>query len=149
LVGLWRFNEASGNTALDSSSLHNEGILVGENGNVPARVPGQEGFGGALWITNNCDLNDPNNTGDRAYVQIPGNTGLKLGQAASDAWSFTCWAFEASDVWAAFGLTTGAFSPRKGAVVCNGNPGPTGMRSSTCGTATWPFGSFPSGILLR
>jgi len=97
LVGLWRFNEASGNVATDSSGLHDDGTLVGENGNVPTRVPGQTGFGGALRFTNNCDLSDPNHTGDRAYVQIPGSPALKIGMTETNTWSFVCWAYEASD----------------------------------------------------
>ena len=53
VVGLWRFNEGSGTNAFDSSGLGNNGTLTGENGNVPAWVAGQSGFGSALRFTNN------------------------------------------------------------------------------------------------
>jgi hypothetical protein len=55
LVGHWRFNEASGDTAIDSSGLGNHGILTvipGEQEIKPERVPGPPGFGGALSFTN-------------------------------------------------------------------------------------------------
>ncbi|HKW29434.1 MAG TPA: LamG-like jellyroll fold domain-containing protein [Verrucomicrobiae bacterium] len=89
VVGLWRFNEGSGPTASDSSGLGNNGTLTGENGNVPAWVAGQSGFGGALSFTNNGN--------DHAYVNIPGASSLMVGQTATNAWSFTCWAFEDSN----------------------------------------------------
>ncbi len=89
VVGLWRFNEGSGTTASDSSGLGNAGTLTGENGNDPAWVAGQAGFGGALSFTNNGN--------DHAYVNIPGASSLMVGQTATNAWSFTCWAFEDSN----------------------------------------------------
>ena len=30
-------------------------------------------------------------------MNVPGSDSLKIGLAASDTWSFTCWAYEASD----------------------------------------------------
>src|SRR5712671_4960812 len=63
VVGLWRFNEGSGASVTDTSGFNNNGTLNGENGNVPVRVTGQAGFGGALWFTNNGL--------DHAYVDIP------------------------------------------------------------------------------
>lgn len=89
LVGLWRFNEASGTNILDSSGLGNHGALAGENGNVPARVPGQAGFGGALRFTN--DLND------HAFVAIPSNGSLLIGQTATNPWTLISWAYEDSN----------------------------------------------------
>ncbi|HUK84011.1 MAG TPA: LamG-like jellyroll fold domain-containing protein [Verrucomicrobiae bacterium] len=89
LLGLWRFNEAGGDTANDASGLHNDGTLVGENGNAPARVPGRPGFGGALQFTNDAM--------NRAYVAVPGNSALMIGVATNDTWSFACWAYEAGD----------------------------------------------------
>src|SRR5690349_13286390 len=65
-VGLWRFNEGSGTNAADSSGFGNNGTLTGENGNVPAWVAGQAGFGGALRFTNDGL--------DHAYVDIPGSS---------------------------------------------------------------------------
>jgi hypothetical protein len=89
LLGLWRFNESSGSVASDSSGLHNDGTLSGENGNLPAWVSSQSGFGGALRFTNNGT--------DRAYVAIPASPALKIGITSTDTWSFACWAYEASD----------------------------------------------------
>jgi hypothetical protein len=89
IVGLWRFNESSGNNALDSSGLGNNGVLQGENGNVPAWVAGQTGFGGALRFTNNSV--------DHAYVAIPSNGSLLIGQTATNPWTITAWAYEDSD----------------------------------------------------
>jgi hypothetical protein len=89
LVGLWRFNETNGTTVLDSSGLGNNGTMTGENGNVPARVAGQAGFGGALRFTNDGT--------DHAYVTIPDNDSLMIGQTATNAWTITAWAYEDSD----------------------------------------------------
>ena len=66
VVGLWRFNEGSGTNVTDSSGLGNNGMLAGENGNVPAWVTGQAGFGSALRFTNDGS--------DHAYVSIPAPT---------------------------------------------------------------------------
>lgn len=89
LVGLWRFNEGSGTNALDSSGLGNNGVLAGENGNVPAWTTGQSGFGGALRFTNNG--------ADHAYVAIPDNGSLLIGQTATNPWTITAWAYEDSN----------------------------------------------------
>jgi hypothetical protein len=89
LVALWRFNEGSGTTALDSSGFGNNGTLMGENGNVPAWVSGQPGFGGALRFTNDGV--------NHSYVSVPGNTLLEIGQTAADPWTITAWAYEDSD----------------------------------------------------
>jgi hypothetical protein len=89
LVGLWRFNEGSGTNVLDSSGLGNNGVLVGENGDVPAWDAGQAGFGGALRFTNDGT--------DHAYVNIPANDSLMIGQTATNPWTITAWAFEVSD----------------------------------------------------
>jgi hypothetical protein len=89
VVGLWRFDEGSGATVLDSSGLGNNGVLAGENGNVPVRVTGQSGFGSALRFTNDVM--------DRAYVTIPGAASLLIGQTATNAWTITAWAYEDSN----------------------------------------------------
>jgi hypothetical protein len=89
VVGLWRFNEGSGTMATDSSGLGNNGTLAGENGNVPAWVTGQSGFGGALWFTNDGT--------DHAYVTIPGAASLMIGQTATNPWTITAWAYEDSN----------------------------------------------------
>src|ERR1017187_7609808 len=86
VVGLWRFNEGAGTNALDSSGLGNNGTLTGENGNIPAWVSGQPGFGGALWFTNDGS--------DHAYVTIPGNGSLQIGETPTNAWTITAWAYE-------------------------------------------------------
>lgn len=88
VLGLWRFNEGSGTNALDSSGLNNNGTLVGENGNVPAWVAGQSGFGGALRFTNDG--------ANHAYVNIPGASSLTIGQTATNAWTIASWAYEDS-----------------------------------------------------
>jgi len=89
LVALWRFNEESGTTALDSSGHGNNGTLMGENGNVPARVSGQPGFGGALRFTNDGV--------NHSYVSVPGNALLEIGQTIANPWTITAWAYEDSD----------------------------------------------------
>ena len=89
LVGLWRFNETNGTTVLDSSGLGNNGTIIGENGDVPARVASQAGFGGALYFTNDGT--------DHAYVTIPANDSLMIGQTETNAWTITAWAYEVSD----------------------------------------------------
>jgi hypothetical protein len=89
LVGLWRFNEAGGTTVLDSSGLGNNGAMIGENGDVPGRLPGQPGFGSALSLTNDGS--------DYAYVNIPANDSLMIGQTATNPWTITAWAYESSD----------------------------------------------------
>ncbi|MFZ0828849.1 MAG: LamG-like jellyroll fold domain-containing protein [Verrucomicrobiia bacterium] len=99
LVGLWRFNEGSGTNAIDTSGLGNNGVLAGENGNVPAWVAGQTGFGGALRFTNNGV--------DHAYVTVPSNGSLLIGQTATNPWTITAWAYEDSDGTANFVATYG------------------------------------------
>ncbi len=89
LVALWRFNEGSGTTALDSSGFGNNGTLAGENGNVPAWVSGQPGFGGALRFTNDGV--------NHSYVSVPGNALLEIGQTVANPWTITAWAYEDSD----------------------------------------------------
>ena len=89
VVGLWRFDEGSGTNVLDSSGLGNNGVLAGENGNVPVWVAGQSGFGSALRFTNDVT--------DHAYVTIPGAASLLIGQTATNAWTITAWAYEDSN----------------------------------------------------
>jgi hypothetical protein len=89
VVGLWRFNDGSGTNVIDSSGLGNNGVLGGENGNVPAWVAGQSGFGGALMFTNDGV--------NHAYVSIPGAASLLIGQTETNTWSITAWANESSD----------------------------------------------------
>ena len=81
VVGLWRFNEASGTTALDSSGLGHDGTLTGENGDLPVRVTGQAGFGGALQFTGYGT--------NHVYVSIPGAASLRIGQTATNPWTIT------------------------------------------------------------
>jgi hypothetical protein len=89
IVGLWRFNEGSGTNVLDSSGLGNDGVLEGDNGNVPTWVTGQAGFGSALEFTNDGT--------NYAYVSIPGAASLMIGQTETNAWTITAWAYESSD----------------------------------------------------
>jgi hypothetical protein len=89
VVGLWRFNEGAGTNVSDSSGFNNNGVLAGENGNVPAWVAGQAGFGGALRFTND-GLN-------HAYVDIPGSSSLQIGLTATTPWTLTAWAYEDSN----------------------------------------------------
>jgi hypothetical protein len=95
LLGLWRFDEGSGTTSADSSGAGNNGSLFGENGNNPAWVPGQAGFGNCLWFTNTAGGLDYG--GDRAGVNIPANPALKTGVTPANTWSYVCWAYEASN----------------------------------------------------
>ncbi len=88
LAGLWRFNEGTGTNVTDSSGLSNNGVLIGENGNVPAWVAGQPGFGGALRFTNDGV--------NHAYADIPGSGSLMIGQTATNPWTITAWAYEDS-----------------------------------------------------
>jgi len=89
LLGLWRFDEADGDTAKDSSGLGHDGTLSGEQGNVPARVPSQAGFGQALQFINNGL--------DHSFVDIPASPTLKFGMTANDTWTIAAWTYEASD----------------------------------------------------
>jgi Concanavalin A-like lectin/glucanases superfamily len=140
LVGLWRFNEGSGTNIADSSGFKNDGVLGGENGNIPAWVSGQAGFGGALRFTND-GLN-------HAYVTIPGSTSLQIGSTTTNPWTITAWAYEDSngtaDFVAAYGrimvLDDGtAFQWESGA---SGDPEMyTWSRASTAWQLGW--GAFP------
>jgi hypothetical protein len=88
VVGLWRFNEGSETNVTDSSGYGNNGLLFGDNGNIPTWVSGQTGFGGALRFNNNGT--------DRCLVTIPGSSSLTIGQTAADTWAWTAWAYEDS-----------------------------------------------------
>jgi hypothetical protein len=88
VVGLWRFNEGTGTNVMDSSGFNNNGVLLGENGNVPVWVPGQTGFGGAIRFTNDGF--------NHAYVDVPGSSSLMIGQTATSPWTITAWAYEDS-----------------------------------------------------
>ena len=99
VVGLWRFNEGSGTNVLDSSGSGNNGTLAGENGNVPAWVAGQPGFGNALQFTNNGT--------DHSYVNIPAANSLKIGQTSTNPWTITAWAYEISNGAGDFAATYG------------------------------------------
>ncbi len=63
LIGWWRFNEGSGDTAMDSSGNNHDGTLLG----TPEWVLGPPGFGGAIafhpdkCIGINCGIFDPTN----------------------------------------------------------------------------------------
>lgn len=86
LVGLWRFNEAAGTNAADASGHGNNGVFLGDGGNLPEWIPGQTGFGSAL--------NFVNNGASHAYVGIPGSDSLKIGATTTDPWSITAWVCE-------------------------------------------------------
>ncbi|MHC4727772.1 MAG: hypothetical protein ACYS17_11160, partial [Planctomycetota bacterium] len=63
LVGFWRFNEGSGDTATDSSGNDHHGTLLGN----PEWVAGPDGFGGAISFQEDkctgidCGVFDPTN----------------------------------------------------------------------------------------
>lgn len=124
LVGLWRFNEASGDTALDSSGLGNHGVLTvipGELDIKPERVPGPTGFGGALSFTNNGDSSYPH-----SMVYVPGTEALKIGMTADDAWSIAAWTYERSDGGGGFGGTYGRLFAQDDGLSLNFNSGANG-----------------------
>ncbi len=141
LVGLWRFNEASGSNVLDSSGLGNNGTIIGQNGDVPVRVPSQAGFGSAMSFTNDG--------ADYDYVTIPANGSLLIGQTATNPWTLTAWAYESSDGTGGYAATYGrilviddgtAFQLESGAI---GDPQIyTWARANTQWQLGW--GSFPS-----
>jgi hypothetical protein len=106
LLGLWRFDEPDGDIATDASGLRHDGTLRGDNGNVPTRVPGQAGFGGALQFVNNGI--------DHVYVDIPASPLLKIGLTADDTWTITLWANEASDGTGNYIATYGRFIVQDG-----------------------------------
>jgi hypothetical protein len=148
LVGLWRFNEDSGTNALDSSGLGNNGALAGENGNVPARVAGKPGFGGALYFTND-NVN-------HAYVAIPANGSLAIGQTVTNPWTITAWAFEDSGGSSNFVATYGrimviddgtAFQLESGAI--NDAEMYTWARADAGWQVAWGIGSSVSPLLDR
>src|SRR5689334_3945053 len=80
VVGLWRFDEASGN-ATDGSGNGNVGTFVGSNA---TRSTSKPGFGNALTVANDYT--------NRAYIQVPGNFSLQVGLNSGDPWSVTAWA---------------------------------------------------------
>jgi len=131
LVGLWRFNEGTGTNVADSSGFNNNGVLAGENGNVPAWVAGQSGFGGALRFTND-GLN-------HAYVGIPGSSSLQIGLTATNPWTLTAWAYEDSG-------GTGDFVAHYGRIVVLDNGQAFQFESGASGDAqiyTWSRANIP------
>jgi len=131
LVGLWRFNEGTGTNVADSSGFNNNGVLAGENGNVPAWVAGQSGFGGALRFTND-GLN-------HAYVAIPGSSSLQIGLTATNPWTLTAWAYEDSG-------GTGDFVAHYGRIVVLDNGQAFQFESGASGDAqiyTWSRANIP------
>src|SRR5689334_19224156 len=107
VVGLWRFNEASGD-ATDNSGNGNTGTFVGSN---VTRSSSMSGFGNALAVTS-----DQTN---RAYVQVPGNFSLQIGLTAGTPWSVTAWAKENSDGFGLFYNTYGTILSQKDPSVSN------------------------------
>jgi hypothetical protein len=124
LLGLWRFNEASGDTAIDSSGLNHDGVLAvmaGETDIKPERVAGPPGFGGALSFTNNGDDTYPH-----SMVYIAPADVLKIGMTADDTWTITAWAYERSDGSGGFGGTYGRLFAQDGGLSLNFNSGANG-----------------------
>jgi hypothetical protein len=134
LVGLWRFNEASGDAALDSSGLANHGVLTvspGEQDIKPERVAGPPGLGGALSFTNNGDSAYPH-----SMVYVPGTEALKIGMTADDTWSIAAWTYERSDGSAGFGGTYGRLFAQDDGLSLNFN-------SDTCRNQPWRLWRVP------
>lgn len=71
LVGYWRFNEGSGNTAIDLSNNHNDGNIIGANytTDAPSLLPAVE-YNEADWTS--AAMN--NTTGDNYSADIPGQS---------------------------------------------------------------------------
>ena len=90
VVGLWQFNEASGD-ATDSSGNGNTGTFVGPNA---TRVASQAGFGTAAEF---LGVVDPNDFASSSYVEVPGNFSLQVGLNAGDPWTLAAWTYEYSD----------------------------------------------------
>src|SRR5712691_5695660 len=135
VVGLWRFNEGTGTNISDSSGFNNNGTLAGENGNVPAWVASQSGFGGALRFTNNGL--------DHAYVNIPGSSSLQIGQTALKTWTITAWAYEDSGGTANFVANYGRILVLDGGVAFQFESGAVGdeeMYTWDRTTSAWHFG---------
>ena len=124
LLGLWRFNEASGDTAIDSSGLNHDGVLAvleGETDIKPERVAGPPGFGGALSFTNNGDSTYPHSMVNIAPADV-----LKIGMTADDTWTITAWTYERSDGSGGFGGTYGRLFAQDGGLSLNFNSGANG-----------------------
>jgi len=124
LVGLWRFDEAEGDTALDSSGLGNNGVLsvmAGEEDIKPERVPGPPGLGGALSFTNNGDSTFPH-----SMVYVAPSDVLKIGMTADDTWTIAAWTYERSDGFGDFGGTYGRLFAQDGGLSLNFNSGASG-----------------------
>ena len=83
VVGLWQFDEASGD-AVDSSGNGNTGAIVGS----VSRVAGMNGsFGNAASFVNDGSTSD--------YFEVPASVSLKIGTNAGDPWSVAAWVNEA------------------------------------------------------
>jgi hypothetical protein len=123
LLGLWHFDEADGNTAKDSSGLGHDGTLSGEQGDVPGRVAGQAGFGGALMFTNVGAFSGEYAT--HAWVDVPPSPTLKIGMTAADTWTIAAWAYEASDGSGGFVANYGRLFAQDGGLGLNFNSGST------------------------
>ena len=118
LVGLWRFDEAGGDTANDSSGLGHQGTLYGEQGNVPGRVAGQTGFGQALMFTNNGV--------DHCTVNVPGSPLLMIGMTPDDTWTISAWVLEVSDGFGNFVANYGRVFAQDGGLGLNLDSGANG-----------------------
>jgi hypothetical protein len=79
-VGWWKFDEASGNSAFDSSGNNHNGTL-GAGSSAPSWVQGK--IGKALYFAPPDD-----------YVSIPDNDAFSFGNATTDnPFSITCWIY--------------------------------------------------------
>jgi len=92
LVGLWRFDEGTGDQVWDSSGLTNHGVLASDPADdslKPARVASEPGFGQALRFQNDGFTH--------SYVDVLPNDSLQFGMTSNATWTITAWAYEASD----------------------------------------------------
>jgi hypothetical protein len=117
LVGLWRFDEGSGDQALDSSGLANHGVLATDGGSIPVRVQGQAGFGTALELQYDGV--------NHSYVDIPADDSLKFGMTANATWTICAWAYEGSDGAGGFVSSYGRLFAQNGGYGLNFNSGST------------------------
>lgn len=94
VVGLWRFEEASG-SALDSSGNGNPGELVGPNVS-RVSLAGHNAMGFTYDAVND------------SYVEVPGHFNLPVAMTPGDPWTIAVWAYEEDDGFGDYNSTYGS-----------------------------------------